>query len=117
MQLIKGTVSREFWLQFFHKSFSSKPLKISFGSFQFFLKILGDICKSRRTTGISNTGGNFATSTAGVVDTGGKFASIVNNTGGKFSAGIKDTGGKLPPVSMTAAANNWEQRQTADTLK
>jgi hypothetical protein len=58
------------------------------------LKILRDICKSRRTTGISNTGGNFATSTAGVVDTGGKFASIVNNTGGNF-----------PPVLKTPVEN------------
>jgi hypothetical protein len=44
---------------------------------------------------------NFATGTAGVVDTGGKFATSVNDTGGKFATG------KLPPVSMTAAVNNW----------
>ncbi len=45
---------------------------------------------------------NFATSSPCVVDTGGKFATGVNDSGGKFAAG-----GKLPPVSMTLAANNW----------
>jgi hypothetical protein len=38
----------------------------------FFLKIPGDICKSRCTTVVNNTGGKFATNTAGVVDTGGQ---------------------------------------------
>jgi hypothetical protein len=35
------------------------------------------------TTGINDTGGNFATSFTSVVDTGGKFAAGVNDTGGK----------------------------------
>jgi hypothetical protein len=51
--------------------------------------------KSRCTTGIKDTGGNFATSFASVVDTGGKFA-----------AGVNDTGGKI-----------WKQYQAADSLK
>ncbi len=50
------------------------------GSFRIFSKIRGDICKSRCTTG-------------------------VNDTGGKFATGVNDTCGKLPPVSTTPAAN------------
>jgi hypothetical protein len=46
------------------------------------LKILSDICKSRSTTGINDTGGKFATNTASVIDTD------------KFAAGVYDTGGK-----------------------
>ncbi len=53
---------------------------------------------------------NSATSSACVVDTGGKFATGVYDTGGKFAAGVKDAGAKLvanlPPVLLTAAANN-----------
>jgi hypothetical protein len=82
-----------------------------------FTKILGDIRKSRCTTGIKDTGGKFATSFASVVDTGGKFAISVNDTSGKFAAGVNDTGcnlpperttpvANLPPVSMTPAAKN-----------
>ncbi len=67
------------------------PQSIPLGQFQFFPKICGYICKSRCTTGINDTGGEFATS--------------VNDTGGKIAAGINDTGGKLPPVSTTPAAN------------
>ena len=52
----------------------------------------GDICSSRLTTGIN--------------DTGGKFATGINDTGGKFATGVNDTGGK-----------QWEQYQAADTLK
>jgi hypothetical protein len=44
------------------------------------------------TTGINDTGGNFAT---GVNDTSGKIAAGINDTGGKFATGINDTGGKL----------------------
>jgi hypothetical protein len=54
-----------------------------------FPKIRRDICKSRCTTSINNTGGKFATGinntaayfatlTAGVIDTSGKFATGVN---------------------------------------
>jgi hypothetical protein len=46
-----------------------------------FFEIGGDICKSRCTTG-------------------------VNDTGGKFAAGVNDAGGKLPLVSKTPVANN-----------
>jgi hypothetical protein len=53
-----------------------------------FLKICGDICKSRCSTGITNTGGKFATD---INDTGSK---VVTGT-----PGVVDTGGKLPPVS------------------
>jgi hypothetical protein len=69
------------------------------------LKIRGDIRKSRCTTGINNTGANFAASSPCVVDTGGKFATGVNDTGGKFAAGVNNAGGKLPLVSTTLAAN------------
>ncbi len=50
------------------------------GSFQIFLKIRGDIRKSRSTIGI-------------------------NDSGGKFATGVNNTGGNLPPVSTTPAAN------------
>ncbi len=46
-----------------------------------FSKIRGDICSSRLTTGINNTGVKIAT---GINDTGGKFATGINDTGGKF---------------------------------
>jgi hypothetical protein len=46
-----------------------------------FSKISGDICKSRCTTGINDTGGKFATDTVGVVDTCDKFSASVNDTG------------------------------------
>ncbi len=67
---------------FFHESSSLKPEKITFGSFGIFLKIRGDICKSRCTSTIPVA--NLATVTAGVVDTGGKFATGVNNIGDKI---------------------------------
>jgi hypothetical protein len=44
------------------------------------LKILGDIRKSRSTTG-------------------------VNDNSGKFATGVNDISGKIAPVSMTLAAN------------
>ncbi len=54
-------MSRDFSLQiFFNESSSSKPLKITLGSFQILSKIRGDICKSRCTTDINDTGGKFA---------------------------------------------------------
>jgi hypothetical protein len=71
---------------FFHESSSLKPLKITLESFKFFQKILGDILKSRCTTGIN--------------DTGGKFASGVTNTNEKFATRISDTVVKLPPVLL-----------------
>jgi hypothetical protein len=87
---LKGTVSRGL----FHESPSPKPLKITLGSFRFFfLKIRGDIRKSRCTTGVNDTGGKFAT---GVNDTaGGKISAGINDTGGNFATGINDTGGKF----------------------
>jgi hypothetical protein len=60
-----------------------------------FLNIRGDICKSKCTTGINDTGGKFASYTASVVDTSGKFAT-----------GDNDTGGNLPLLSTTPMANN-----------
>ena len=79
--MLKGTVSRDFLLQvFFHESPSPKPLIITLGTFRIFSKIIGDIRKSRCTTGVN--------------DTGGKFATGINDTGGKFATGVIDTGGK-----------------------
>jgi hypothetical protein len=57
-------------------------------------------------SGVVDTGGKFATGTAGVVDTAGKFATGVNNKGSKFAAGVNHAAGK-----------EWEQYQTAHTLK
>ncbi len=86
-QCLGDSVMRFFCFRFFHES-SSKPLKITVGSFQ-------DIRKSRCTRYMNDTGGNLppvsatpvanlppvsvtpavtlATGTAGVVDTGGQF--------------------------------------------
>jgi hypothetical protein len=123
MQLLCAlSVTRFFASGFFHDSPSPKPLKITLGSFQIFLKIRGDIHKSRCTTDVNDTSGklppvsttpganlppvsttpaaNFATSSPCVADTCGKFATVVkfatgiNDTSGKFAAGVVDTGGK-----------------------
>ncbi len=96
--LERDSVTRFFASGFFHESSYSKPLKIRLGSFQNFPKILlGDICKSRYTTGINDTDGKFA---AGVNYTGVKFTAGV-----KFAAGVNDNSGFLPLVSMTLVVN------------
>jgi hypothetical protein len=80
---LRDSVMRFFASGFFHESPSPKPLIITLGSFQIFLKIRGDIRKSRCTTGVN--------------DTDGKFAAGINNTSGKFSTSspcVVDTGGK-----------------------
>jgi hypothetical protein len=69
LNFLKGQCHRFFASDFFHESSSPKPLKITLRSFQYFSKIRGDICNSRCTTGINDTGGNSAT---GVNNTGGK---------------------------------------------
>jgi hypothetical protein len=91
--------------------FPPRPQSIPLGPFQIFLKILGDIHKSRCTTGFNDIGGKFATD---INDTSGKlipvanlppvsitpaadfatsFASVVD-TGGKFATGVNDAGDK-----------------------
>jgi hypothetical protein len=45
----KGQCNEIFCFKVFHKSFSSKPLKIALGSFQIFLNIRGDIHNSTST--------------------------------------------------------------------
>ncbi len=91
--LERDSVTRFFASSFFHEYFFSKPLKIRFGSFQIFPKILlGDIRKSRYTTDINDTEGKFA---GGVNYTGVKSAAGV-----KFAAGVNDNSGYLPLVSM-----------------
>jgi hypothetical protein len=64
---LKG--QRFFASGFFMNQFTQPP-SIPLGQFQIFLKIRGDICKSRCTTLINDTRGKFAT---GIGDTGGKF--------------------------------------------
>ncbi len=66
---LKGQCHEIFASGFFHESLSPQPHSIPLRQFKIFSKIRGDICKSRCTTGINNTGGKFATS---VNDTGGK---------------------------------------------
>jgi hypothetical protein len=73
---IKGTVSRDFLLRFFHGPSSPKPLKLSIGSFGIFSKIFEDIRHSRCATSINDTSGKFTT---GINNTGGKFATGGNN--------------------------------------
>jgi hypothetical protein len=82
----RDNVTRYFASGSFHELSSPKPLKITLGSFKFFLKIRGDILKSRCTTGMN--------------DTGGHFAAGVTNTNEKFATGISDTVVKLPPVLL-----------------
>ncbi len=48
-----------------------------------FYKNLRRYSKVKFATGINDTSGKFATSSAGVVDTGGKFATGVSDTAGK----------------------------------
>jgi hypothetical protein len=85
-------------LQIFSMNTLFPPVKIRLGSFQIFPKILlGDIRKSRYTTGINDTNGKFA---AGVNYTGVKSAAGV-----KFAAGVNDNSGYLPLVSMTKVVN------------
>ncbi len=103
---LKEVCHKIFCFRFFHESYSHKPLKITWGSFQIFCKIWGDIHKSRCTTRIIDTGGKFSTSVnetgdkfgqlyqRGVIDTGGKFAMGVNGTARKFAADVNDTSGK-----------------------
>jgi hypothetical protein len=77
-------VSQDFLLLvFFHQSVSLQPQSIPLGPFRIFLKIRGDICKSKGTTGIN--------------DTGSKFATVINDTEANFAtsfASVVDTGGK-----------------------
>ncbi len=44
---------------FFHESVSPYPLSIPLGPFRIFLKIRGDICSSRCTTAVVETGGKW----------------------------------------------------------
>ncbi len=67
---LKGQCHENFASGFFHESPSPKPLKMTLESFQIFPKIRKDICRSRCTTGINDTGSKFAT---GVNDNSGKF--------------------------------------------
>jgi hypothetical protein len=99
-------LSQDILLQvLFHESSSPKPLKVTEGSLQIFLKICGDIRKSmcinsindpggKFSTGINDTGGNFCHQYHTVVDIGGKFAISVNNTCNKFDALVNNNGGK-----------------------
>jgi hypothetical protein len=87
-------------------------------------KIRRDIHKSRCTTGINDTGGEFATD---VNHTGSKIVASINNTGGKFfhqfSLVLLISVANLPAVSTTPVANlppvatNGNNYQTADNLK
>ncbi len=71
--------------------FPPQPQSISLGPFRIFLKIRGDIRKSRCTTGINNTGGKFATG--------------INDTGSKFCHQFPLCCWHPPPVSTIPAAN------------
>ncbi len=93
-----------------------------------FLKIHGDIHKSRCTTAINNTFGKIATV---VNNTGGKFSIVVNTTSGKFAigiyytggkfatgtAGVVDTGGKLPPPVLTTQAVQFATGNNGNNIR
>jgi hypothetical protein len=78
---LKGHCHENFFFWLFHESDSPQPQSIPLGPFQIFLKIRGDIRKSRCTTGINDTGSKIS---AGINNTSGKFASGINDNGGKF---------------------------------
>ncbi len=102
---LKGQCHEIFCFCFFYESVSPQPQSIPLGPFQIFSKIRGDIRKSRRTTGVNDTGGKFCHQfplccwhrwqichqcqrrrrqiATGINDTGGKFATGVNDTSGK----------------------------------
>ncbi len=93
------TVSEDFYFRLIHELSSLTPLKTSLGSFQIFSKIHRDICKSRCTTSI--------------IDTGGKFATVIKNTSvnfapicGKFARGVKISAANYRPVSLTQWQNS-----------
>jgi hypothetical protein len=71
--------------------------------FRIYSIILGDIRKTRCTTGVNNTAGKFATA--------GKITAGIKDTGGKFATGINDTGAKFPLVLLTPVANCHRYQQ------
>jgi hypothetical protein len=83
-----------FW--FFHESIFPQTQSIPLGPFQVFSKIHEDICKSRCTTGISDTGSKFAT---GINDTWRQILPPVLLV-------LLIPVANLPQVSMTTVANN-----------
>jgi hypothetical protein len=78
---LKGQCHEIFSFRFFHESSSSKPLKITLGTFQIFWRKFVHIFASQGAPPVS-TIANLAASTTGVVDTGGKFATSVKDTRG-----------------------------------
>jgi hypothetical protein len=52
---LRDSVKKFFASGVFRESSSPKPLIIALGSFRIFLKIRGEICKSRCITGINDT--------------------------------------------------------------
>ncbi len=55
---LKGQWHEIFCFWFFHESVSPQPQSITLRPFRIFSTICGEICKSRCTTGINDTGGN-----------------------------------------------------------
>ena len=72
---------------------TSRSPETFLGPFRIFSKIRGDIRSSRLTTGINDTGGNFATSSA-YQQLKQQIATDINDTGSKFATGVSVTGGK-----------------------
>jgi hypothetical protein len=112
-KLLKGQCHEIFCFKFFHESPSPKPLIITLGSFQIFLKF-AEIFASQSAPSVSTTpvvnlppvsttpaanlplvsttpAANFATSSPCFVDTGGKFATGVNDTSSEYATGVIDT--------------------------
>ncbi len=73
--IVKGSLTRDFQLQFFSWISVPGPLSIPLGSFRHFLKICGEW--------------KFI---SGVNDNGDKLFDGVNNTADKFIGGVVDTG-------------------------
>jgi hypothetical protein len=77
--ILKGSLTQDFRLQvFFMNQCPPGPQVFHWCLFEFFSKILGDICEFMFITGVK--------------DTGDKLFSGVNDTGKKFIAGVVDTG-------------------------
>jgi hypothetical protein len=87
----RDNVTRYFASGFFSWIIFSQAPENNIRVIQIFLKIHGDILKSRCTTGINETGDKFAT---GVTNTNEKFATGINcHLIATSTAGVVETGG------------------------
>jgi hypothetical protein len=116
---LKGQCHEMFDFRLFNESVSPKPLSIPIGPFQIFVKVRGDICSSRCTTGVVDTGGKRKNlqSENFLIFFGTSLCSTVELTYGYiisfkftfslvllllFVTGVVDTGGALSLANISA---------------